>query len=174
MISWTILLLLLAGAGLAHDVLRQLAVHLAWSVTAPFAAGDAVRIDEHSGIVEKLGWLNVRLRDADGDQLVIPNSRVMLATVVKTGAGRGSQPVELRLPVPGEVEPGTARRAALMATMASPYLALDREIHVTLERNAAGATAVRLRAGVFDGSHRDDFSNSVIEGIHEALSAPQQ
>ena len=46
-----------------------------------FRSGDYVRIGEHEGTVESLGTFTTRLRTGLGDELILPNSLVMAASI---------------------------------------------------------------------------------------------
>lgn len=147
----------------ATVILRHVLTRLVWLAVPPFQVGRTVTIGDFSGVVEAMGWLEVRLRSGSGEQITIPNATVLNQAVVQHVSESDSQGVEMVLPVPRGVDPGRARRAAEVALQLSPYLALDRPIAVALKQQAGGGIAVWVHAAVFNAEMRVLFESSVIE-----------
>lgn len=170
MSALTPLVLLLAMVLVANRLLAQLLVRLVLVLWPSVRPGDAVTVGAHSGVVETVGWLSVRLRSPSGDRVSVPNVSFVEQVVVRSVSESGSQGVELLLPVPEGVDAGAARGAARRAASLSPYLALDRPVTASLEQGRDGELWVRSQAAVFDTAFRAAFETSVIEGFRAQLA----
>lgn len=157
----------------ASAILRHVLTRLVWLAMPPFRVGKMVTIGDFSGVVEDIGWLEVRLRSGAGERIAIPNATVLNQTVVQSVAESGSQGVEMVLPVPDGIDPSRARRAADAAVSLSPYLALDSTIAVALKQQAGGGIAVWVHAAVFDAGMRVLFEASIIEVFQAYLHDPE-
>ena len=157
----------------ASVVLRHVLTRLVWFAAPPFRVGKMVTIGDFSGVVEDIGWLQVRLRSGSGEQIAIPNGTVLNREVVQNVSESGSQGVEMVFPVPGGIDPSRVRRAAEAAVHLSPYLALDQPCAVALEQQVERGIAVRVHAAVFDPGMRVLFETSVIEVFQAYLHDPE-
>ena len=99
---------LLAGLGLvglavslgAQDTLKHLFGSVTLFTDAPFAIGDAVRVDAFEGVVEDIGFRSTRIRTPDGYVVSIPNGTVANAAIVNQSRRPAiRRVVELALPV---------------------------------------------------------------------------
>jgi small-conductance mechanosensitive channel len=80
---------LLAGLGIggiavalaAQNVLGDLFASLSITLDRPFLLGDALQVDEFSGTVEYIGIKSTRLRSPNGEQIIMPNSKLLGANI---------------------------------------------------------------------------------------------
>jgi small-conductance mechanosensitive channel len=80
---------LLAGLGIggiavalaAQNILGDLFASLSITLDRPFVLGDALQVDTFSGTVEYIGIKSTRLRSPDGEQIIMPNSKVLASNI---------------------------------------------------------------------------------------------
>jgi len=84
---------LIAGLGLgglafalaARDMLANLFGSVTIFADRPFAMGERVRIGQHDGMIEEVGFRSTRIRTLDGHQVTIPNATVANEMVENVG-----------------------------------------------------------------------------------------
>jgi len=109
---------LLAGLGLgglafalaAQDALKNLFGSLTIFADRPFQLGDWVRIGEHEGIIEEVGFRSTRLRTFPGHLVTIPNAKVA-DTAVENVSRRPSVRRVLNVTVTYDTPPEKMARA---------------------------------------------------------------
>lgn len=161
LIAGLVLALFLLGGGMG--------CHLLVRLSKPFQLGDRIRLGRYCGVVEKMDWKGIWLRCSSGDLVFLPPALLASQPVVRMAPEIGPREVEMRLLVPSGIEPRRAQQVARQAVIASPYLALDRPLAVSLEPRAQGLW-VHVRAGVFDASQRSQFESSVIAAYQAGLN----
>ncbi|WP_435362921.1 mechanosensitive ion channel family protein [Haloarchaeobius sp. DYHT-AS-18] len=113
---------LLVGAGVLGIILGFAAQETIGSMVAgfililsrPFDVGDWVQIGEHEGFVSDITINNVRLRNLDGEHVVLPNRTVQNQTIVNRSREEKLR-VRLEVGVDYSVQPGHAEAVALAA-----------------------------------------------------------
>jgi Small-conductance mechanosensitive channel len=114
---------LLVGAGFlgvvvgiaARQSLGSLIAGFVLMFSRPFTIGDWVEIDDEEGIVTKITIMNTRLKNFDGETIVIPNDSVTSAAITNRSE-RGHLRIRLDVGIDYETDPGHAEDIAL-ATM---------------------------------------------------------
>ena len=71
----------LAIALAAQAVLGDAIASISLFIDQPFRVGDAVTVNGHSGVIEKIGFKTTKLRSNGGELVIFPNSAVSSATV---------------------------------------------------------------------------------------------
>ncbi len=71
----------LAAAFAVQNVLGDLFASLSIYLDRPFDIGDAIQVDQLSGVVESITWRSTRLRSASGEQIVFGNGDLGRARV---------------------------------------------------------------------------------------------
>lgn len=113
---------LLVGAGFLGIVVGMAARQTLGSMVAgfvlmfsrPFTIGDWVEVGEHEGIVTEITIMNTRMRNFDGESIVIPNDIVSNHAVVNRSE-QGHLRLRLDVAVDYESDPGRAEEVALEA-----------------------------------------------------------
>jgi len=113
---------LLLGAGVLGIVLGFAAQETLGSILAgfilmlsrPFAVGDWVRIGEHEGFITEITINNVRLRNLDGEHVVLPNEAVNNRTIINRSL-EGKLRLRLEIGIDYDVDPSHAEAVALDA-----------------------------------------------------------
>jgi len=80
---------LLAGLGIggiavalaAQNILGDLFASLSITLDRPFVLGDSLQVDTFSGTVEYIGIKSTRLRSPDGEQIIMPNSKLLASNI---------------------------------------------------------------------------------------------
>jgi small-conductance mechanosensitive channel len=80
---------LLAGLGIggiavalaAQNILGDLFASLSITLDRPFVLGDSLQVDAFSGTVEYIGIKSTRLRSPDGEQIIMPNSKLLASNI---------------------------------------------------------------------------------------------
>jgi small-conductance mechanosensitive channel len=80
---------LLAGLGIggiavalaAQNILGDLFASLSITLDRPFVLGDSLQVETFSGTVEYIGIKSTRLRSPDGDQIIMPNSKLLASNI---------------------------------------------------------------------------------------------
>lgn len=161
------LFLVLGGRGLAEDWLGGLLL----LVDRPFRPGDRVDAAGREGVVLAAGLRSVRLRDADGREVRIPNRRLVGGVTVNASRGDPGSRVAVEVHLPMDVDLGLARRLAREAAISSRYVRLGEDVEVTAASRLDGERVVELRveARVLDRREADRFRTDVLESLLEAL-----
>ena len=113
---------LLLGAGVLGIVLGFAAQETLGSILAgfilmlskPFAVGDWVRIGEHEGFVTEITINNVRLRNLDGEHVVLPNEAVNNRTIINRSL-EGKLRLRIQVGIDYDADPSHAENIALDA-----------------------------------------------------------
>jgi len=113
---------LLLGAGVLGIVLGFAAQETLGSILAgfilmlsrPFAVGDWVRIGEHEGFITEITINNVRLRNLDGEHVVLPNEAVNNRTIINRSL-EGKLRLRIEVGIDYDVDPDHAENVALDA-----------------------------------------------------------
>lgn len=71
----------LAAAFAVQNVLGDLFASLSIYLDRPFDIGDAIQVDQLSGVVEGISWRSTRLRSVSGEQIVFGNSDLTRARI---------------------------------------------------------------------------------------------
>lgn len=80
---------LLAGLGIggiavalaAQNILGDLFASLSITLDRPFVLGDTLQVDTFSGTVEYIGIKSTRLRSPDGEQIIMPNAKLLASNI---------------------------------------------------------------------------------------------
>ena len=80
---------LLAGLGIggiavalaAQNILGDLFASLSITLDRPFVLGDSLQVETFSGTVEYIGIKSTRLRSPDGEQIIMPNSKLLASNI---------------------------------------------------------------------------------------------
>ena len=80
---------LLAGLGIggiavalaAQNILGDLFASLSITLDRPFVLGDSLQVEAFSGTVEYIGIKSTRLRSPDGEQIIMPNSKLLASNI---------------------------------------------------------------------------------------------
>lgn len=113
---------LLLGAGVLGIVLGFAAQETLGSILAgfilmlsrPFAIGDWVRIGDHEGFITEITINNVRLRNLDGEHVVLPNEAVNNRTIINRSI-EGKLRLRVEVGIDYDVDPDHAEAVALEA-----------------------------------------------------------
>ena len=65
-----------------QDLLRNFFSGIYILIERPFRIGDAVQVDEHTGVVQEIGFRATLLRTDDGREVVVPNATLMTSSLV--------------------------------------------------------------------------------------------
>jgi len=71
----------IAVALAAQNILGDLFASLSITLDRPFVLGDSLQIDNFSGTVEYIGIKSTRLRSPDGEQIIMPNSKLLASNI---------------------------------------------------------------------------------------------
>jgi small-conductance mechanosensitive channel len=71
----------IAVALAAQNILGDLFASLSITLDRPFVLGDSLQVETFSGTVEYIGIKSTRLRSPDGDQIVMPNSKLLASNI---------------------------------------------------------------------------------------------
>lgn len=110
--AWVLTSLSVLGVvvGLALvDILKNFFAGVYILVERPFRIGDTVTVGEHTGIVQDISFRTMRLRTADGREVIVPNASLMTAPVVNL-TRYPSRSARLTVAVPGGEADGAAER----------------------------------------------------------------
>ncbi|OYR81957.1 mechanosensitive ion channel protein MscS, partial [Halorubrum sp. E3] len=113
---------LLLGAGVlgivlgfaAQETLTSILAGFILMVSRPFDVGDWVRIGEHEGFITEITINNVRLRNLDGEHVVLPNEAVNNRTIINRSL-EGKLRLRLEVGIDYGVDPSHAETVALEA-----------------------------------------------------------
>ncbi|WP_244515089.1 mechanosensitive ion channel family protein [Halorientalis persicus] len=113
---------LLLGAGVLGIVLGFAAQETLGSILAgfilmlsrPFAVGDWVRIGEHEGFITEITINNVRIRNLDGEHVVLPNEAVNNRTIINRSL-EGKLRLRIEVAIDYDADPSHAETVALDA-----------------------------------------------------------
>jgi MscS family membrane protein len=75
----------LAASLAAQDILKSFFGTLLLIGERSFKLGDRIKVGDHEGVVEQVGFRSTRLRTSDGSLLTIPNSTITTASIDNQG-----------------------------------------------------------------------------------------
>ncbi len=107
-----------------QSTLADLFSGIALNLERPFRVGDWLKLD--SGIVGQIvqtNWRATHLRTLDGNDVVIPNSRMAAAQLTNFDLPAKSLRQTIAVPLPGDVSPARVQRVLVAAAMRHPRVA---------------------------------------------------
>lgn len=102
-----------------QDTLSGLASGVLLLGDRPFTPGDWIRAGDVEGVVIDINWRATRIRDRDGDMLIVPNGQLASATVVNFSSPDRFHRVSVELQVAFVNSPTAAREMLLSAAKAT-------------------------------------------------------
>lgn len=142
----------LGAAGLAiglalKDSLSNIASGVMLVTLKPFRVGDTVTINNESGRVEEISIFQTRLRGADNQTIVLPNSLVTNDSIINLTPGTMRR-IELIVGIAYDSNIDVAREAALGVMLADPRVLADPEPDVLVYALADNAVNLGVRCHV--------------------------
>lgn len=115
-----------------QDTLSGLASGMLLLSDQPFQPGDWMRTDEIEGKVLDINWRTTRIRNRQGDTIVVPNSQLSAASIVNFGSADGQHRVQVDVQV-AYVNPPTLAKAMLLdAARNTPGVLAEPEPYVAV------------------------------------------
>lgn len=165
-----------------QSTLADLFSGIALNIERPYRVGDWVQIDGNLvGNVQEINWRATRLRSADGNTVVMPNSKLAAAQIVNYSAPVARYRSSVLVPLDARVPPGLAKDALAAAALKAARVCTDpppvvetREI-----RDASVVYEVRYWVDSFsdDSTVHDEVATSVwyaLDAAGIALGQPMQ
>ncbi|MBC8163235.1 MAG: mechanosensitive ion channel family protein [Roseiflexaceae bacterium] len=127
-----------------QDITKQFASGIMLLLSRPFEIGDLIRVGVHEGMVTDLQLRTTKLRTAGGDEVLIPNADVYIATVYNLSRyPQRRLAVPLQLPFRGDLE--ALRDHLIAAVTAVPGVAPTPAPTVVCTSVADGKVSAELR-----------------------------
>ena len=146
---------------LAADIIAGIAL----ATERSFSRGDFIKAEEiGEGRVVHLGYRGVVLRSPRGDEVTIPNRR-MLRAAIRVDTSRWPS-LELLLTAPADLGVAAVRQCIEEGCAASPWLAPDEGIQLIGPSEQPGCWLVRVR--ILEYRFADAFSAALREYVAEA------
>ena len=162
---WVALAAAAAAGWSARDFLPDLFAGVVLLVERRVRPGTWVTGSTFAGEIETLGPRAVRLRDAEGRVLSVPNRKLLAGPVAIDTSRRPRTDVVIR--VPEGVSPSEARQAIEDAALLSPWRVLRHRPEVRREADDPRAWRVRLR--LLEPRFRRAFESALVDHVEENL-----
>jgi potassium efflux system protein len=109
-----------------QSTLADLFSGIALNLERPFRVGDWLKLDSGSiGQIVQTNWRATHLRTLDGNDVVIPNSRMAAAQLTNFNLPHKSLRQTIAVPLPGDVPPARVQRVLVAAAMRHPRVLAD-------------------------------------------------
>jgi small-conductance mechanosensitive channel len=143
---------LLVGAGFLGIVVGMAARQTLGSMIAgfvlmfsrPFTIGDWVEIGENEGIVTEITIMNTRMRNFDGETIIMPNDRVSNAAITNR-SDQGHLRIRIEVGIDYETDPDFAEEVALEALDEIESIARSPPPQVVPTRFGDSAVVIEVR-----------------------------
>ena len=137
------------------------------SVAHPFEKGNYIKISEHYGEVQKIGWRSTKILTNDNNVVFIPNSLFLTQSVENINIGKREQLITLEFEFPFTYESRQIVSLLKDAAISSPYTYSKKEAKVYLSKsdfiNEINKYEVNLY--LFDAR----YDNELIDSINNYL-----
>ena len=121
--------------GLAlQSTLADLFSGIALNIEDPFRAGDWISVDGgNEGQVIEINWRATRIRDRNGDTMVIPNSQIAKSRVTNHSLPERAHPSSISVDVEAESSVDTVEKALVSAVLNAKHVLSDPPPEVTVQ-----------------------------------------
>jgi len=181
---------LLAGLGIggiavalaAQNILGDLFASLSITLDRPFVLGDSLQVEAFSGTVEYIGIKSTRLRSPDGDQIIMPNSK-LLASNIRNLTRATERRVVYTISVAPETQPAQLQKIpGLIRSLIESHsdVRFDRSHFTKITAASFDFEAVYIVTTTEYGRHMDilqDINLRLVEAFEKegiAFAYPQQ
>jgi len=115
-----------------QDTLSGLASGMLLLSDQPFQPGDWIQTAEIEGKVLDINWRTTRIRNRQGDTIVVPNSQLSSASIVNFGSADGKHRVEVDVQVAYANPPTLAKAMLLDAARNTPGVLAEPEPYIAV------------------------------------------
>lgn len=168
---WVVLGIALAFA--AQDVLKNLLGGISLLADRPFAPGDKIRVGPHYGEVLAIGLRFTRLRTQDDGVIAIPNALFLNQSLSNTTGGESSCQVVATLYLPLSIDTTHVRQLAMEAAHVSRYIYQNKPVSVLFShelRHTRTWLKMEVTAHVLDIQYELAFRSEITELLLRELS----
>ena len=155
-----------------QSTLADLFSGIALNIEGPYRVGDWVQIDSTLvGQVQEINWRATRLRSADGNTVVLPNSKLAAAQIVNYDSPAPRYRASVLVPLDARVPPGLAKEALAAAALKAMRVCADPG--PTVETRTIEYSTVVYEIRYWVDSFNDDSSvhDEVTTSVWYALDA---
>jgi small-conductance mechanosensitive channel/CRP-like cAMP-binding protein len=155
-----------------QSTLADLFSGIALNIERPYRVGEWIQIDGSLvGKVEEINWRATRLRSADGNTVVLPNSKLAAAQIVNFDTPVPRYRASVLVPLDARVPPGVAKEA--LAAAALKAMRVCAEPGPTVETKEIQYSTVVYEVRYWVDSFSDDSSvhDEVTTSVWYALDA---
>jgi small-conductance mechanosensitive channel/CRP-like cAMP-binding protein len=164
-----------------QSTLADLFSGIALNLERPYKVGDWVRVDGVlAGQVVEINWRATRLRSAEGNTVVMPNSKLAAAQIVNYDLSVSRYRAVLAVPLDARIPPGLAKEALAAAALKSMRVCLEPPPAVSTQeiRDASIVYEVAYWVDTFDDDARvrDEVATSIwyaLDAAGIALGQPR-
>jgi len=162
-----------------QSTLADLFSGIAINIERPYRVGHWIQIDNAlTGQVVEINWRATRLRTADGNTVVMPNSKLAAAQIVNFDEPAPLYRASLQVPLDARVPPGHAKEALVAAALKSMRVLTSPPPFVETKeiRDASVLYEVRYWVDSYadDTAIRDEVATSVWYALDAAGISPGQ
>ncbi|MCZ8124405.1 MAG: mechanosensitive ion channel family protein [Magnetospirillum sp.] len=162
-----------------QSTLADLFSGIAINIERPYRVGHWIQIDNAlTGQVVEINWRATRLRTADGNTVVMPNSKLAAAQIVNYDEPAPRYRTAIQVPLDGRVPPGIAKDALTAAALKSMRVLTDPAPFVETKeiRDASVLYEVRYWIDSYadDTIVRDEVASSIWYALDAAGISPGQ
>jgi small-conductance mechanosensitive channel/CRP-like cAMP-binding protein len=162
-----------------QSTLADLFSGIAINIERPYRVGQWIQIDNAlTGQVVEINWRATRLRTADANTVVMPNSKLAAAQIVNFDEPAPLYRAALQVPLDARVPPGVAKEALVAAALKSMRVLTDPPPFVETKeiRDASVLYEVRYWIDSYadDTGVRDEVASSVWYALDAAGISPGQ
>jgi small-conductance mechanosensitive channel/CRP-like cAMP-binding protein len=162
-----------------QSTLADLFSGIAINIERPYRVGHWIQIDNAlTGQVVEINWRATRLRTADGNMVVLPNSKLAAAQIVNYDDPAPRYRTAIQVPLDARVPPGVAKDALVAAALKSMRVLTDPPPFVETKELRDSSVLYEVRYWIDsyedDTNVRDEVATSIWYALDAAGISPGQ
>jgi small-conductance mechanosensitive channel len=152
-----------------QETLGNLFAGLTLNAEHPFDPGEWVTFGKYTGRVLDVGWRSTRLVNAEGDEMLVPNSLISREVVVNHMRPQHAHALDLTVSIDLDTSPARAKAVLLEAARSCPLVLAQPEPRVHLAAFTPDGASYRLVVHAQNFAQRRQVLDQVQEAIWYAL-----
>jgi small-conductance mechanosensitive channel len=155
-----------------RDIFQNFLAGILLLLTQPFHVGDRIQVKGYDGVVEDIQTRATRIRNDDGELVVVPNATLFTESVTVRRRGHRRR-LEVEFSLKG-ASIGDAKTRILEAIRALPSVAPDSHPEVLVSAISPDSVTFKVRWWITGKTRGTESKNQVMEAIQQVLAAKEE
>ncbi len=153
------------------DLLKNLTGGFYLSIKIPFEKGDYIAIQNYSGIVREIAWLNTKITIDSGSEINIPNSTFLIEPIQNVNKGEKEKQICMEFSLSNKFDISFINKVILEAALSSPfmYVKVPPEVYLVRTDFILGVHTFKLLVYSVDSKFENELINSINIFVNNAL-----